>query len=98
MYSSPEDARKYDLIFHAYEAPASAASQVKSAVDLQKIISIATLAVAALLAVAGLIAPAWTARITDLAIALIIAALGWLRLYSAHKRADTKTREGAAKP
>jgi SSS family solute:Na+ symporter len=96
--TSPEDARKYDLIFHAYEAPASAASQAKSAVDLQKIISIATLAVAALLAVAGLIAPAWTARITDLAIALIIAALGWLRLHSAHKRADTKTREGAAKP
>ena len=80
------NARKYDLIFRAPEQPAPAAYQTKSAVDLQKIIAIATFAVAALLAIAGLLAPAQTARITDLAIAALIFVLGWLRLHSARKR------------
>lgn len=80
------NARKYDLIFRTPEQSAPAAYQTKSAVDLQKIIAIATFAVAALLAVAGLVAPAQTARITDLAIAALIFVLGWLRLHSARKR------------
>jgi len=91
------NARKHDLIFRTPEQPASAATRAKSAIDLQKIIAIATFAVAALLAVAGLVAPASTARITDLSIAALIFFLGWLRLHSSRKHTHQHMPEGAAR-
>ena len=93
---SSEDARKYDLIFSNHEQDAAhAAPMVKGAIDLQRIISIATIAVAGLLALAGVLAPARTARITDLAIGLSIAGLGGYRLYRARLRESEKTLETA---
>ncbi len=92
-----ENARKHDLIFKVHEQPATAASLTKSAIDLQKIIAIATFAVAALLAVAGLVAPASTARITDLSIAALIFFLGWLRLHASRKHTHEHMPEGAAR-
>src|SRR5690348_8947715 len=91
------NARKHDLIFRTPEQPAPAASRSKSAIDLQKIIAIATFAVATLLAIAGLVAPAATARITDLSIAALIFFLGWLRLHSSRRHIHEHTPEGAAR-
>ena len=93
-----EDARKYDLIFNNHEQPAAhSAAMATSAIDLQKIISIATIAVAGLLALAGVLAPARTARVTDLVIGLSIAALGGYRLYRARLRESSRPLETARK-
>jgi SSS family solute:Na+ symporter len=95
--ASQANFRKYDLVFGGQEQPASAASRSRSAIDLQKIIAIATFAVAALLGVAGLLAPARSACITDLAIASVIVTLGWLRLRGVRRRAKESLPEGAAR-
>ena len=95
--SSEANALNYDLVFKTQEQPAPAASQARSAIDLQKIIAIATFAVAALLGVAGLLAPAPTARVTDLMIAALIIALGWLRLRGGRQQARESVPQDAVR-
>jgi hypothetical protein len=82
-HASTADESKYDLIFSAPEQPAPAGPVGGEAIDLQKIVSIATIAVASLLAVAGVLAPSWSARFTDIAIAMCLAGLARYRLHRA---------------
>jgi SSS family transporter len=94
---SPIEAGKYDLIFSGGEKLEASTPAGTQAIDLQKIISIATIVVAALLAVAGLLAPSFTARFTDLAIGLCLAVLACFRLRGARSRSESKAVKTTAK-
>ncbi len=90
-HATAREGIKYDSIFSAGEQLRAPAPVGGRAIDLEKIISIATLAVAALLAVAGLLAPSSAARATDLAIACCLAVLGWFRVRRTKMRPGSRS-------
>lgn len=79
--TSPGEAQRSEAFFA--ETSDSIAPKGRSAdggTMQRKIVGYSTGAVAALLAIAGLLANSNGARLTDLAIALVLAGLGWLRM------------------
>ncbi len=91
--TSPSEAKRSEAFFAAKEEPIQPARRAGGVAMQRSIVGYSTAAVGGLLALAGLLANSASARLADLAIALVLIGLGWQQLRSSSNRAEAAPPE-----